>query len=198
MSKRKFFTHDTAIVETINIGKGTRIWAFCNIQKDADIGSECNICDHCFIESGAVVGNSVTIKNGVSVWDGVTIEDDVFIGPNAIFTNDIHPRSKAYRSVYDKTLIRQGATIGAGATIIAGNMIGKWAFIGAGTVVTKDVPDYGLWYGNPARPIGYVCKCGQRLIFENIGADTADKTRSITCACGLKYTMVNGQVICNS
>ncbi|RKX28122.1 MAG: N-acetyltransferase [Candidatus Zixiibacteriota bacterium] len=199
MTKRIYFVHDTAIVETVDIGKGTKIWAFCNVQKGAVIGTECNICDRCFIESGAVVGDRVTIKNGVSVWEGVTIENDVFIGPNTVFTNDIRPRSKVHRTAYDKTLVCQGATIGAGATIVAGHTIGRWAFIGAGAVVTRDVPEHELWYGNPARHAGYVCKCGQRLTFDyQLSENTVGEIHRAVCVCGLEYKLENGQVICTS
>ena len=180
----KYFTHETALVHTTQIGEGTRIWAFCNILNDAVIGRECNICDHCSIENNVVIGNRVTIKNGVSIWDGMTIEDDVFIGPNAVFTNDVYPRSKVYHTEVDKTLIQQGATIGANAVIIAGHKIGRYSFVGAGAVVTKDVPDFSIWYGNPAIQQGYVCKCTKRLFF-------TDKQKETVCKCGLKFKLHN-------
>ena len=151
MTDKEFYVHPTALVATKYIGKGTRIWAFANVQQDASIGADCNICDHCFVERNVVVGDRVTVKNGVSLWEGVVLEDDVFVGPNAVFTNDIRPRSKVYHDELDKTLVKQGATIGANATIVAGHTIGRYAFIGAGAVVTKNVPDFSLWYGNPAR-----------------------------------------------
>lgn len=160
-----FFAHKNAIVESDKIGEGTRIWAFAHILKDAAVGKNCNICDNVFIETGALVGNNVKIKNGVAVWDKVIIEDDVFIGPFAVFTNDINPRSfrKKKPEEFKKTIIKTGATIGANATIVCGITIGKYSFIGAGAVVTKDVPDYALVYGNPAKIKGYVCKCGEKL-----------------------------------
>lgn len=159
------FIHPNAIVESDKIGEGTRIWAFAHILKDAVVGKNCNICDNVFIETGAVVGNNVKIKNGVAVWDKVIIEDDVFIGPFAVFTNDINPRSfrKKNPEEFKKTILRRGVTIGANATIVCGITIGKYAFIGAGAVVTKDVPDYALVYGNPAKIKGYVCECGEKL-----------------------------------
>lgn len=180
MSDKPYFIHPTALVATDKIKKETRIWAFCNIQKDVEIGEDCNICDHCSIESGVKISDRVTVKNGVALWDGMTIEDDVFIGPNAVFTNDIYPRSKVYHSEVDKTLIKKGASVGANAVIVAGITIGSYAFIGAGAVLTKDVSDYTLWYGNPAEFQGYVCRCGKRL-------DVSDANESINCQCGLKY-----------
>ncbi len=187
MSKGEFFVHPKAICDSVNIGRGTRIWAFCNVQKDAAIGAECNICDHCFVENNVVIGDRVTIKNGVSVWDGVVLEDDVFVGPNAVFTNDIYPRSKVYHEEFDRTLVKRGATIGANAVVVAGNTVGRYAMIGAGAVVTHDVPDYTLWVGNPARRIGYVCECTRRLEF----AETAE----CTCECGKHYRLVDGAVV---
>jgi len=161
-----YFKHPKALVETNEIGADTRVWAFAHIMKGARVGSGCNICEQVFIESGAIVGNLVTVKNGVSLWDKITIEDRVFIGPNAAFTNDMWPRSRAGGDLLP-TLIRYGATIGANATLLCGIIIGKFAFIGAGSVVTRDVPDYTLVLGNPARKGGYVCECSRKLIQED-------------------------------
>lgn len=183
----KFFKHETALVQSKQVGDGTRIWAFCNILENAVIGSECNICDHCSVENDVIIGNRVTVKNGVSIWDGMTIEDDVFIGPNAVFTNDIYPRSKVYHQDFDKTLIKKGATIGANAVIIAGHTIGQYAFVGAGAVITKDVPDFTIWYGNPAEQQGYICKCTQKLNLSN-------SLSEFTCQCGLSYKLHNSVV----
>jgi len=192
MAPNKYFVHDTAIVESNQIGEKSRIWAFCNVQKGVVLGKNCNICDHSFIESNVTIGDNVTVKNGVSLWDGVTIEDDVFIGPNAVFTNDIKPRSKVYHQQLDKTLIKQGASIGAGAIIVAGHTIGRYAFIGAGAVVTKDVPDFTIWYGNPARMQGYICKCSKEITF-------AEEIKKVAqCACGVEYELVDGVVVCKS
>jgi acetyltransferase-like isoleucine patch superfamily enzyme len=159
------FVHERALVETDEIGSGTRVWAFAQVMSGARVGSDCNICGHAFIEQGAVVGDRVTIKNNVQVWDGVTIEDDVFLGPNATLTNDLTPRAaiKKPREQLVKTLVRRGATIGANATVVCGTTVGEFAFVGAGAVVTRDVVPYSLVAGNPARPIGWVCVCGGRL-----------------------------------
>jgi UDP-2-acetamido-3-amino-2,3-dideoxy-glucuronate N-acetyltransferase len=151
-----YFSHPNAIVESKQIGNGTRIWAFAHVLPGAVIGDECNLCDQTFIENNVIIGNRVTIKCGVQLWDGITIEDDVFVGPNATFTNDPFPRSKQYPQSYSHTLVRKGASIGANATILPGLTIGACAMVGAGTVVTKDVPAYAIVVGNPARIVGYV------------------------------------------
>ena len=148
--------HPTAIVETEHIGSGTQIWAFVHILPGARIGVDCNLCDHVFVENDVVVGDRVTIKSGVQLWDGIQIEDDVFIGPNVTFTNDLFPRSKKYPSKYETTLIQKGASIGANATLLPGITVGQNAMIGAGAVVTKDVPPNAILSGNPARITGYV------------------------------------------
>jgi len=155
MTMKPFFMHPNAIVETEKVGKNTRIWAFAHILPGAVIGEDCNICDQTFIENDVVVGNRVTIKCGVQLWDGITVEDNVFIGPNATFTNDIFPRSKQYPDQFTRTMLRKGASIGANATILPGLVIGQYAMVGAGTVVTKDVPPYAIVVGNPAKIIGY-------------------------------------------
>jgi len=186
MSEKKFYSHPTALVGSDTIGDNTRIWAYSNVQKGAVIGSGCNVCDHCFVEQNVRIGNDVTIKNGVALWDGMTIEDGVFIGPNASFTNDVFPRSKLRKDAFDKILIKEGATIGANATIVANHTIGRFAFVGAGAVVTSDIPDYTIWYGNPARQKGYICACTKPLEF----IDSAAK-----CVCGLSYKLVDGLVV---
>lgn len=145
--------HPLANVGTADIGDGTRIWQYAVVLDGAKIGRECNICAHTFIEGGVVVGDRVTMKSGVYLWDGLIIEDDVFIGPNATFTNDAYPRSKAQVS-YPVTTIKAGASIGAGAVILPGLTIGKSAMIGAGAVITMSVPDGETWVGNPGRKIG--------------------------------------------
>lgn len=147
-------------VQSDKIGDKTIIWQFCVILKGAEIGENCNICSHVYIENDTKIGNNVTIKSGVQIWDGIYIEDDVFIGPNVTFTNDHVPRSKNHSQKLRKTYIKRGASIGANATILPGITIGEYAFIGAGSVVTKDVPPYALCYGNPARQKGYVTKEG--------------------------------------
>ncbi|WP_279342329.1 WxcM-like domain-containing protein [Geotalea sp. SG265] len=165
-----FFQHEKAIVESHNIGNGTRIWAFAHILPNAVIGDDCNICDHVFVENDVVIGNRVTIKCGVQIWDGITLGDDVFVGPNATFTNDLFPRSKQYPEEFSRTVVRKGASIGANATILAGIVIGMNAMVGAGAVVTKDVPPNAIVVGNPARITGYVTSRG-RMPSETIGTD---------------------------
>jgi UDP-2-acetamido-3-amino-2,3-dideoxy-glucuronate N-acetyltransferase len=152
--------HPLSDVQSINIGDETRIWQFCVILPNAKIGNGCNINCNVFIENDVVVGDNVTIKSGVQLWDGVSVEDHVFIGPNVTFTNDLVPRSKRYLKNFIKTHIKRGASIGANSTIIAGNIIGEYAFIGAGSVVTKNVPPYSVWYGNPAKCVGTIDKDG--------------------------------------
>lgn len=151
-------------VQSEYIGKDTNIWQFSVVLQGARIGNNCNICAHVFIENDVTIGNNVTIKSGVQLWDGITIEDNVFIGPNATFTNELVPRSKAHdSSKLKKTLIKNGASIGANATILPGIVIGAYAFIGAGSVITKDVEDYTMWYGNPAIQKGYITENGITL-----------------------------------
>lgn len=152
---QKFFTHEKALCESNNIGDGTRIWAFAHVLPKAVIGSECNICDHVFIENDVSIGNRVTVKCGVQLWDGISVEDDVFIGPNVTFTNDMFPRSKQYPEKFSRTVICQGASIGANATILPDITIGRQAMVGAGSVVTRSVPPYAIVIGNPARIVGY-------------------------------------------
>jgi acetyltransferase-like isoleucine patch superfamily enzyme len=178
------YIHPKAIVESNKIGKGTRIWAFVHILPEAVIGENCNICDHTFIENDVIIGNNVTIKSGVQIWDGIRIKDNVFIGPNVTFTNDLYPRSKVYKE-FIKTYLEEGVSIGANATIICGITIGKWAMIGAGSVVTKNVPDYALVFGNPAKIKGYVCRCSKKLKFKDSKAE---------CECGKIYEMKDNKV----
>jgi acetyltransferase-like isoleucine patch superfamily enzyme len=160
-----FFLHPLGIAESDKIGTGTRVWAFAHVMAGAEVGSQCNIGEHAFIESGARVGNNVTVKNGVSVWNGVHVEDDVFLGPHCVLTNDSNPRSyiKKGPEALVQTHVRKGATIGAGAVIVCGHEIGRYAFVGAGAVVIRNVPDFALVVGNPARQIGWMCLCAQKL-----------------------------------
>lgn len=150
------FRHPQALVESTRVGAGTRIWAFAHLLPGAVVGEDCNICDHVFVENDVVVGDRVTVKSGVQLWDGVELEDDVFVGPNATFTNEIFPRSRRWRSEFPRTRVKAGASIGANATILPGLTIGRAAMVGAGAVVTHDVPANAIVAGNPARIIGYV------------------------------------------
>ncbi|WP_438989047.1 acyltransferase [Polaribacter sp.] len=158
--------HSTAEVQTKNIGKNTYVWQHTIILKEAVIGNNCNINCNVFIENDVVIGDDVTIKPGVQLWDGLRVANKVFIGPNVTFTNDIVPRSKKFPSSFVKTIINIGASIGANATIIAGNEIGAYAFIGAGSLICKNVPPNTVWYGNPARHRGYITDKGLLLDME--------------------------------
>ncbi len=183
-----YFIHESSYAdEGAVIGKGTKIWHFSHIMKDSVIGENCNIGQNVVISPNVIVGNGVKIQNNVSIYTGVVVEDDAFIGPSCVFTNVVNPRSFIERKdEYRKTVVKKGAAIGANATIVCGHNIGKYAFIGAGAVVTKNVPDYALLVGNPARVLGYVCKCGRRLHFEN---------KIATCeACSNKYKFENEKV----
>lgn len=156
ISELEYFVHDAALCESANVGPGTRIWAFAHILPGATIGSDCNICDNVFVENDVVIGDRVTIKCGVQLWDGIKLGDDVFVGPNATFTNDLWPRSRQLQDEPTRTRVEQGASIGANATILAGLLIGRYAMVGAGSVVTRDVPAGAIVYGNPAQFHGFV------------------------------------------
>jgi UDP-2-acetamido-3-amino-2,3-dideoxy-glucuronate N-acetyltransferase len=157
--------HPAALCESTDIGAGTRVWAFAHVLPGAVIGRDCNICDHVFVEGGVVLGDRVTVKNGVLLFDGVTVEDDVFLGPGVIFTNDRVPRRELRKAPEDlfPTLVRRGASLGAGAVVVCGTEIGEYALVGAGTIVTRNVPAHALVVGNPARRLGWICRCGERL-----------------------------------
>lgn len=152
--------HTYSDVMSKSIGENTNIWQYCIVFPGAVIGSNCNICANVLIENEVVIGNNVTVKSGVQLWDGVVLEDNVFVGPNATFTNDLVPRSKVYDKTLEKTIVKKGASIGANATIICGVTIGEYAMIGAGSVVTKDIPKNTIWYGNPAKQKGFVTNDG--------------------------------------
>lgn len=155
--------HPISDVQTINIGHDTEVWQYTVILSGAIIGNNCNINAHCFIENDVYIGNNVTLKCGVYIWDGIHIEDDVFIGPAAAFINNKNPRSKKYPNKHYGVHIEKGASIGANSTILSEIRIGRYAMIGAGSVVTKNIPNNTLWVGNPAKQIGYVCDCGIKL-----------------------------------
>lgn len=150
--------HPLSDVQSSTIGTDTRVWQYCVILAGAKIGNNCNLCAHTLVENDVVIGNNVTVKSGVFLWDGTRIEDDVFIGPNATFTNDVMPRSKAYPEKFSGITVKQGASIGANATLLPGVTIGQYAMVGAGAVVTKDVPEYAVVVGNPAQIIRYIAQ----------------------------------------
>jgi UDP-2-acetamido-3-amino-2,3-dideoxy-glucuronate N-acetyltransferase len=160
-----YFAHLTAVIdEGCTIGEGTKIWHFSHVMPNSKIGKYCNIGQNVVISPDVILGNNVKVQNNVSIYTGVICEDDVFLGPSMVFTNVINPRSAINRkNEYAKTLVKKGASIGANATIVCGHNVGKYAFIGAGAVVTKDVPDYALMVGNPAKQIGWMCECGGKL-----------------------------------
>lgn len=177
-SNNGFFAHPQSLVETMDVGTGTRIWAFAHVMHGVRLGANCNVGEHCYLESGVVVGNDVVIKNGVALWEGVIVEDRVFLGPNCVFTNDRFPRSKVVNPRL-LTSVREGASIGANATILCGIEIGSYSLVGAGSVVTTSVPDFALVVGNPARFRSYVCRCGHKLAFAG--------KEQVNCPCGFTY-----------
>ncbi len=182
--ERPYFVHEKGICDSDDVGKETRIWAFAHVMKGAKVGEHCNIGECSYVETGAIVGNHCTLKNGVSVWDKVVLEDYVFLGPNAVMTNDLLPRCRVKKGgeEFAPTLFKEGATVGANATIVCGVTVGKNAMIGAGSVVTHNVPDHALVYGNPARQHGWVCECGQPLEAE------------AECECGKSYRIRSGRI----
>lgn len=185
--------HKTAeVAPEARIGDNTTIWHNCQIGKDAFIGRDCVIGHNCFVASGAKLGDGVKIQSNTDIWQGVELCDFVFVGPSAVFTNDLNPRAKYPKKDFPQygqwkpTLVKEGATIGANATIVCGTTIGKWAFIGAGAVVTEDIPDHALVVGVPARILGWVCECNNRLNFENGEAECK--------ICGKKYQTNDQQI----
>lgn len=184
-----YFAHESAVIdEGCKIGKGTRIWHFSHIMTGAEIGENCNIGQNVVISPGVRLGKNVKIQNNVSVYSGVTCEDDVFLGPSMVFTNIINPRSAVNRKdSYVPTIVEKGASIGANATIICGNRIGRYSFVGAGAVVTKDVKSYALVLGNPARQIGWMSEYGHKLKFGEDGLAICPET-------GERYKLENGVV----
>jgi UDP-2-acetamido-3-amino-2,3-dideoxy-glucuronate N-acetyltransferase len=184
-----YFAHETAVIdEGCTIGEGTKIWHFSHIMPDCVIGERCNVGQNVVVSPGVILGNNVKVQNNVSIYTGVICEDDVFLGPSMVFTNVINPRSAVNRrDQYAKTTVKRGASIGANATIVCGHDIGEFAFIGAGAVVTKDVPPYALLVGNPARQIGWVGEYGHRLNFDADGNAVCPES-------GQTYVLENGSV----
>ena len=192
MNKQDYFVHESSYVDDpCSIGPGTKIWHFSHVMANSKLGARCNIGQNVVISPDVTIGNNVKIQNNVSVYTGCILEDDVFCGPSMVFTNVTNPRSHVIRKdEYKRTLVRRGASLGANCTVVCGTTIGRYAFIGAGSVVTLDVPDYALIYGNPARLRGWICACGVKLPFSSEGGE-----ESATCAaCGASYRKAGRQV----
>lgn len=189
MEEKKYYAHPSAVIdEGCTIGEGTRVWHFCHIMPNCIIGENCNIGQNVVISPEVVLGKNVKVQNNVSIYTGVICEDDVFLGPSMVFTNVMNPRSAVNRrNQYLKTTVKKGASIGANATIVCGHDIGAFAFIGAGAVVTKNVPDYALVIGNPARQTGWMSEYGHKLRFDSDGFATCPES-------GERYQLTNGKV----
>jgi UDP-2-acetamido-3-amino-2,3-dideoxy-glucuronate N-acetyltransferase len=189
MSDKGFFAHETAVVDDgCEIGKGTRIWHFSHVMSGARLGENCNLGQNVLVSDDVILGNNVKVQNNVSIYTGVICEDDVFLGPSMVFTNIVNPRSAVVRKgAYVKTLVGKGASIGANATIICGNNLGEFCFIGAGAVVTKDVPAYALVVGNPGKHVGWMSEYGHRLHFD-------EQNLAVCPESGDKYELKNGEV----
>jgi UDP-2-acetamido-3-amino-2,3-dideoxy-glucuronate N-acetyltransferase len=188
MTEKKCFVHKSSYIdEDVEIGEGSKIWHFSHVQSGARIGKLCSIGQNVNIGNNVLVGNNVKIQNNVSIYEGIILEDFVFCGPSMVFTNILNPRSEFPQrgsKYYHKTLVQRGASLGANSTIVCGNTIGKYAFVGAGAVVTKDIPDYALVVGNPAHLAGWMCACGHKLDFKTDGANSSE----CSCQkCGRKY-----------
>lgn len=181
--KQKYYVHESSVIDAdVEIGQGTKIWHFSHIQSGAHIGENCSLGQNVNISNSVKIGNGCKLQNNVSVYEGVELEDYVFCGPSCVFTNDLTPRAKypKGRGGYKKTLVKEGASLGANSTIVCGHTVGKWALIGAGAVVASDVPDYALMLGVPARQYGWVCECGNRL------------GDNLMCKCGRKFKKILG------
>jgi UDP-2-acetamido-3-amino-2,3-dideoxy-glucuronate N-acetyltransferase len=183
-----YFVHESSFVDAgARIGAGTKVWHFCHVMAGAEIGAQCSLGQNVVVMPGTKIGNNVKIQNNVSIYEGVELEDDVFCGPSCVFTNVLNPRSHVSRkSEYLRTLVRRGASIGANATVVCGVTIGEFAFIGAGAVVTADVLPYALVVGVPARQVGFMCQCGERLAIS--------KKRAVCARCGTRYRQEDGRL----
>lgn len=190
MAEKAYFAHPTAVIDDgCEIGEGTKIWHFSHIMSNCRIGHNCNIGQNVVVSPAVVLGNNVKVQNNVSIYTGVICEDDVFLGPSMVFTNVVNPRSAVNRrNQYAKTTVKRGATIGANATIVCGHDIGRFAFIGAGAVVTKDVPDYALVMGNPARQTGWMSEYGHKLVFGADGTGVCPESNEAYQLAGGKVT----------
>ncbi|MFH0761819.1 MAG: acyltransferase [Bacteroidota bacterium] len=190
MSNKEYFSHETAVIDdNCVIGKGTKIWHFTHIMSGCRIGENCNFGQNVVVSPDVVLGNNVKVQNNVSIYTGVICEDDVFLGPSMVFTNVTNPRSRVNRrGMYESTLVKKGATIGANSTIVCGVTLGEYCFIGAGAVVTRDVPPYALVVGNPARQLGWMSEYGHRLRFDEHGIAACPES-------GEKYKLADGSVI---
>ena len=184
-----YFAHETAVIDNgCTIGEGTKIWHFSHIMSNSTLGKNCNLGQNCVISPEVTLGNNVKVQNNVSIYTGVVCEDDVFLGPSMVFTNVMNPRSAIIRrDQYTKTIVKKGASIGANATIVCGNDLGKYCFIGAGAVITKEVKDYALMVGNPAKQIGWISEFGHRLVFDQNDA-------AICLESSQKYKLENNRV----
>jgi UDP-2-acetamido-3-amino-2,3-dideoxy-glucuronate N-acetyltransferase len=189
MENKEYFAHETAVIdEGCKIGKGTKIWHFSHVMTGAKIGKNCNLGQNVLVSTDVILGNNVKVQNNVSIYTGVICEDDVFLGPSMVFTNILNPRSQVIRrDQYIQTMVRRGATIGANATILCGQEIGEFAFIGAGSVLTRDVKPYSLVVGNPARHVGWMSEYGHRLFFNDKGEAICPESKE-------KYRLIDGQV----
>ncbi|MCX6287065.1 MAG: acyltransferase [Bacteroidetes bacterium] len=188
--EKEYFAHETAVIDQgCKIGKGSKIWHFTHIMKDCEIGENCNLGQNVVVSPQVILGRNVKVQNNVSIYTGVICEDDVFLGPSMVFTNVVNPRSHILRrDQYQQTLVKHGASIGANATIVCGHVIGEFAFIGAGAVVTRDVPSYALIVGNPGRRLGWMSEYGHRLEFDEQGYAICPES-------GEKYQYIDGKVI---
>jgi UDP-2-acetamido-3-amino-2,3-dideoxy-glucuronate N-acetyltransferase len=189
MEEKKYFAHETAVIdEGASIGKGCRIWHFSHIMSGAVLGENCNLGQNVLVSTDVILGNNVKVQNNISLYTGVICEDDVFLGPSMVFTNIVNPRSAVIRKdQYVKTMVHRGATIGANATIICGNTLGAFCFIGAGTVITRDVPPYALVVGNPGKQVGWMSEYGHRLRFD-------ENNMAVCPESGDKYELKNEKV----